>query len=764
MLRLRRIASASAALITVASGQAVRTASGMSNIGPLDRLCRVKPALEDKAHKTWYGDTSHSIDYDNEVDENDKLEGEDGEELELDEQEPLYQVGKQLMKLGRVPYHHMEDMPDWLSDRLAMVCSHRTSPQIRRCLKDWMIKSDREEYTKYKSKRLFWRKLEKNKGEDAAPVHVHAYGPDETVAYAHYYAPSRFGITRRVFREIRTLLPAWEPTNMLDFGCGPATAGAAAVDVWGKQEADVHRRGDDKLSAMAWRREHQDKYKSAASVATLPALSQMKYAGVDLSQSMLDSAKVLLTGTLPKATFWDKIGDVVKRAHATGERFDFINVSYTLSELGSDPMRRAAVMLLFELLDVGGSMVIIENGSPVGSHTVRTARQLILDTFGTRDYHGQFQGDQDEETGRLHNRQLRKGANEDVKNTDGVAGWLAGNKQESKDSKTRRNINVESFMLQAPRGLSHEKVAAAVVAPCTHDRECPLREGFWCSFSQKVHSGKIRKGNEEKFSYVVLRKITLDGAGGGAANGSANDNVHAPGLAAAIASEGDWTAVTTRAVNTHSPSPLQVLRDSSNAPRRDVEALLHNVDWETYSPPLYREEWGRILRSPIKKKGHILMDVCQSDGTAARATLTRATVPQVPALYSALRKISWGGLYPALVEGEGGVRTRSSAFTQQQVHDMDRITSPPSMRGKADDKDKDMISSRDRMDLNSAEARRLANTVIEKFQKEQPKEAAAIAAMGLNAGGRRRSRASQGASLRALSRRRRETREDEESD
>jgi len=422
-------------------------------------------------------------------------------------------------------------------------------------------------------------------------------------------------------------------------------------------------------------------------------------------------------------------------------------------------MRRAAVMLLFELLDVGGSLVIIENGSPVGSHTVRTARQLILDTFGTRDYHGRSQEEYENDKDKDKNRQLRQQKGE-VRNLDGVVGWLAENKQDSKDTKLRRNINVESFMLSAPRGLAHQQVAASVVAPCTHDRECPLREGFWCSFSQKVHSGKIRKGNEEKFSYVVLRKIALEGAGASAGADCAQHS----GLAAAIASEGDWTAVTTRVVNTHSPSPLQVLRDSSNAPRQDVGALLHNVDWESYSPPLFREEWGRILRSPIKKKGHILMDVCQSDGTAARATLTRATVPRgVPALYSALRKISWGGLYPALQEGEGGVRTRSSAFTQQQVHDMDRITSPPSMHSGVE---KDLISSRSRLDLNDVTSRRAANIVIEKFQKEQPKEAAAIAALDSNTGGRRRSRAAQGASLRAISQRRREAlmQQDEDSD
>lgn len=208
-------------------------------------------------------------------------------------------------------------------------------------------------------------------------------------------------------------------------------------------------------------------------------------------------------------------------------------------------------------------------------------------------------------------------------------------------------------MLRAPMGLEHSQIAAAVVAPCTHDGQCPLRKGFWCSFSQNVHSGKIKKGNEEKFSYVVLRKIAV----GHAALSFTKDI------------EGVWTNLSARSPMENSPSPLSVLREAGNIPRKDVAAFLHNVDWETYAPPLHRDEWGRILRSPIKKKAHIIMDVCQPDATVSRSTLTRSSVPKVPALYTALRKINWGGLYPALGNSEGGLSSRISSFSKMQEHD-----------------------------------------------------------------------------------------------
>lgn len=51
---------------------------------------------------------------------------------------------------------------------------------------------------------------------------------------------------------------------------------------------------------------------------------------------------------------------------------------------------RAAIQLLFELLDVGGYLVVLEAGNPHGSHSARTARQFVLDVFNNVDRKGQF--------------------------------------------------------------------------------------------------------------------------------------------------------------------------------------------------------------------------------------------------------------------------------------------------------------------------------------------------------------------------------------
>lgn len=68
--------------------------------------------------------------------------------------------------------------------------------------------------------------------EDKEHSAVISYGPSEVIAYAHYHMNGRFMILRRIFEEIRKLMPNFNPAQILDFGCGPGIGACAAVDVW----------------------------------------------------------------------------------------------------------------------------------------------------------------------------------------------------------------------------------------------------------------------------------------------------------------------------------------------------------------------------------------------------------------------------------------------------------------------------------------------------------------------------------------------------
>ncbi|CAM9989787.1 unnamed protein product, partial [Ectocarpus fasciculatus] len=298
-------------------------------------------------------------------------------------------------------------LPDWVNDRRYEITERRTPAQVRRCLKDWMVKSTRDTQKQYFNRPLTWNKT----AEPRRTLNVYPYGPEETIAYSNYFFPGRYSVLKRLLDDVKTMLPDFAPNRIIDFGCGPATGAAVAVDVFGREA--VH-----------------------------------KYAGVDMSQSMQDAAQIMTKKLGVDCHFWTKTSDLIKRAlNDDYERFDLAICSYTLTELANDPSRRAAVQILFELLDCGGVVVFVEKGNPEGSFAVRTARQLLLN-------------------------------------------------------------------------LNDPKTDVRTLAPCTHDKPCPLAGHYYCSFSQKVFASMIHKDQAEKFSYAIMqkRKRTVAPRGEGAAS------------------------------------------------------------------------------------------------------------------------------------------------------------------------------------------------------------------------------------------------------
>ena len=403
---------------------AVANLSTLGPLSPLERLIKMKPAI---------------IEDDNNDDISDGIPVEDDKELytETGEVDPRYRLGYHLLRLGKVYYKHIEKLPEWVEERKDDICARRSPAQIRRCLKTWMINTDREVQSRYRLRNLGWRK---KIGSDKKSGDIHAYGPEETIAYAQYHMPSRFAITKRVFDEIKTLLPDFRPRRILDFGCGPGTAAAAAVTVW----------GNDAIS---------------------------KYSGIDMSKAMIDAAKIM-TNKLPfDCTYWEKTADVVKRSEFTGMRYDMAVATHTLTELTSDPAKQAATQLLFEMLDIGGLLVIIDNGNPVGSHTTRTARKFILETFN-------YTPEADEEK-KKRLQKWRIASKEKV--AIGKLGKL-NSESPAVDKGEFGKEDVINLVLPAPEPYTHHDVRATVISPCTHDKPCPLGVGVWCSFSQKVRN------------------------------------------------------------------------------------------------------------------------------------------------------------------------------------------------------------------------------------------------------------------------------------
>ncbi|KAL3660035.1 hypothetical protein V7S43_014959 [Phytophthora oleae] len=166
-----------------------------------------------------------------------------------------------------------------------------------------------------------------------------AYGPAETLAYLAFEMEATYACTHAVFSELKKRLPDFKPKSVLDFGAGPGTASWVAKDFYSE--------------------------------------SIDKFRVVEPSQSMVDAAEVLLED-FPGLSVRRNIADLSRDIDA-GNKYDLIVVSYVFSDITNDFERVATISALWELLGENGCLVVVDRGSPWGSHHVRSARQFVLD-------------------------------------------------------------------------------------------------------------------------------------------------------------------------------------------------------------------------------------------------------------------------------------------------------------------------------------------------------------------------------------------------
>lgn len=177
-------------------------------------------------------------------------------------------------------------------------------------------------------------------------ISPYAFGPAETLAYLAYEVEDTYASTHNVLSELKRRLPKFAPTTLLDFGAGPGTASWVSKEIFG-----------DSLDS---------------------------YRLVEPSQSMVDAALSLLDG-FPGLSVRRSVADLTRELSASTGGYDLIVASHVLAELPSDFERVAVTSALWELLADGGCLVLVDSGSPWGSHQVRSARQFVLDMVADED-------------------------------------------------------------------------------------------------------------------------------------------------------------------------------------------------------------------------------------------------------------------------------------------------------------------------------------------------------------------------------------------
>lgn len=160
----------------------------------------------------------------------------------------------------------------------------------------------------------------------------------DVLAYLAARLPATFATMLRVLHEVRSLLPDWQPSSLLDLGAGPGTASTAATAVF--------------------------------SSITRCVLIEMSDAMVEIGRSLASESP---SEAMRRAT-WSE-----SNAAAPSDTGDLVLAAYLLGELETGS-RAAAVEQWWNA--TGGCLVLVEPGTPAGYERIIEARRALIQAGG----------------------------------------------------------------------------------------------------------------------------------------------------------------------------------------------------------------------------------------------------------------------------------------------------------------------------------------------------------------------------------------------
>lgn len=491
----------------------------------------------------------------------------------------------------------------------------RTNKQLRRTfqriLKQHTALADRRERERRRAKnRLSRPDSLKNKADMAQDASIKPvyYRDEQTLSSLRHRLLPNYAILKRVLLEAQSLIGPrrYQPQRVIDFGIGCGGASAAALDVFDSVEW-VH--------------------------------------GIDASRSMLDCAELMLKGvsqdrSVPaRVTLNSSLSTDTTGSESVG--FDLALFAYTATELPHTASTLAAAAALWEKLKPNGVFVMVEPGTPDGFSSIRSVRSMLLDCCAPGESE---QAGEDEchiiapcthnKTCPMerHRRRKREYDNESAEyveedTDDEDEGYL-----EEDDSDFEDEDELDSF-----------KVTLG---------ETDVFKSSFCSF---VHTmpGANHRSKGEKLSYLIAQKriagdIETDDASLDRLHNEFHDTNVSELLAQLSLMHKDRESFD-KNVHDH------LTRKAAETEKRYLDSE-DEVGLELFRGDKNRSSFGRMIRAPIKKRGHVIVDYCGAsedgeDGRIVRHRVSRGWCAKVaPGMYAAARKARWGGLWPDLIE------------------------------------------------------------------------------------------------------------------
>lgn len=495
----------------------------------------------------------------------------------------------------------------------------RTSKQLKRTfqrvLKQHIALAGRREQERVRVKNRFSRPDSlKHKAEmaQAASINPVYYRQEQTLSSLRHRLLPNYAILKRVLMEAQSLIgpERYQPERVIDFGIGCGSASAAALHVF---------------DSIQW------------------------VHGIDPSRSMRDCAEQILKdvsqdrSTPARITLNSSLSTDTRGSESAG--FDLAIFAYTATELPHTASTFAAAAALWEKLKPNGVFVMVEPGTPDGFSSIRSVRSMLLDCCPPDDSEQVGQDECHIIAPCTHNktcpmerhkmkvkgdRESEEYIEEDLDEDDEFY------EEDSDDDPEDDNEEMED---DSPKSTMAETVA--------------FRSSF-CSF---VHTmpGANHRSKGEKLSYLVAQKrIAGDAETDDSALDERFNEFHGTNIR-------DLLAQLSFLQNDDGSYNKDIVKDLEQKVTETQTRYLESEDevgLEFLRGDTKRHSFGRMIRAPIKKRGHVIIDYCaapkdRDDGRIVRHRVGRAWCGKVaPGMYSAARKARWGGLWPDLLQEE----------------------------------------------------------------------------------------------------------------
>ena len=534
------------------------------------------------------------------------------------------------------------------------------------------------------------------------------YKPEQTLCSLKYRLVPNYNIMKRILRETEGLLgkKTFQPRKVLDVGIGIGSSSAAVLDIaferFMKENTYCQKKNDnDDDDDVMNKIRRPDDYDGVEWIH-----------GVDPSVSMKDGAQRLLQSVIEgqqneirmdskntrrlkntRITYDEALsvaaGRDISKSRGT---YDLAICSYTLCEIPNVAANLTLAAMIWEKLSPNGIAIFVEPGTPDGFNSLRSVRNLLLDCCpptSTGDYIDEDMiGDEEchviapcTHNGtcpmvrhkKLFNKKEDENENENLSNEDIDHGWEEEDVDDDdelfeEEEDLKLNIDEEDTLEEVD--LEHEVLnsmeeSVAKHSPASKSEEVDYYDSGFCSFVHGMPGGNGKRG--EKFTYLVLQKRVT-----GQENiiNDEQDPFHDIDIVDMLNhsmnesmkdSKKKKRKLKKERVSVKNDVELKKLLDEAS----EIERDFINSEEDLLGLELVKgkhNSWGRIIRTPIKKKGHVLVDYCTSSqsmeteiddeepvetGKIIRHKVTRSHSQRgAPGMYLAARKSRWGGLWP----------------------------------------------------------------------------------------------------------------------